>query len=382
MWLQSPPGVVFVGGFTKTSNNTWGGQVQACRSLLQEAKVRTNAKWFLIDTTMRTLPPPSKLIRGWNAFWRLWAFTWILLTQQTHSVLIFTGMHPFGFSEKGVMCLIGCLLGKRVVLAPRSEVKKFRGIAWILNPFARWVVRACSAIICQSEQAVDRLRSEFGCPNSKLRHIPAWIDSGIYEAVANRRQTPMPGTQINFVYLGWFIIDKGVYELLTAFEALRKKSDRPLRLILCGDGDERRRMADYVDAHELGSAVDFRGWVDLEGKVRALEEAHIFVLPSYSEGLPNALLEAMASKLPCITTNVGGIPSVIENEVNGLLVAPKDSNALEAAMIRFVNDSEFSMKLANCGMNHIATHHQLSLAVEQIAELLQIPVRASGTAIA
>lgn len=367
-------GIIFVGAFEPTLNNTWGGQVQACRSLLKEAEATTNVEWFLIDTRMRTLPPPSTIVRGWDAFLRTVKFVWLLLTRRVDGVLIFTGMGPTGVLEKGMMCLIGRCFGKRIVLAPRSEVRRFRGAAVFLNPFFQWVLWSCRGVICQSAEAKERLRNVFRCPERKLHLIPAWIDATPYQSLARQRTRPNPGEPFTFLYLGWLVTYKGVYELLSAFEAVSRKSSQPCRLILCGHGEELDRMKEWVKARNLASQVDFRGWVDFQGKLRALGESDVFVLPSHTEGLPNALLEAMASRLPCITTPVGGIPSLIEHEVNGLLVPPKDAESLEAAMMRLLSDPSFSSNLAMQGVLRVETSHQLTGAFGGIADLLGLQV--------
>lgn len=371
---QHPQGIIFVGGFSATQNNTWGGQVQACRSLLKEATSVAECQWFLVDTTMRMLPPPPLVVRALDALKRVLRFCWLLMTRRVQGVLIFTGMSATAFMEKGLMCLIARLFGKRIVLAPRSEVKRFRGLASILNPYVRGALQACDGIICQSQQAKSRLQDDFGCADAKLRIVPAWIDATAYEPLARRRVQRRAGDPITFVFLGWLVASKGVNELLTAFEGVSRHSGGQCRLLLCGHGDELDRLKGRVREMSLESQVEFRGWVDLNGKLQALDEADVLILPSYTEGLPNTLLEAMAANVPCISTPVGGIPSLIDDEVNGLLVPPRDAAALESAMMRLMADPNLAAELAKEGEERVRRSHQLAVAFQEVAEMLNISV--------
>jgi glycosyltransferase involved in cell wall biosynthesis len=372
MPLQSRPRIIFVGAFTATENGTWGGQVQACQSLCKEADATTDVQWILIDTRMKTLPPPSIVIRAWCALVRTMTLVTSLLTQRIDGVLIFTGMFPTGVLEKGMMCLIARAFGKRVILAPRSEVRKFRGAARILKPFFEWVLWSCRGVICQSVEAKQRLKDEFRCPEHKLCIVPAWIDTTPYNSIAKRRVRRTDGASVTFLYLGWFVKYKGVYELLAAFDGVCRRTTQSCRLILCGHGEEVDRMKAWVNDRNLTGRVEFRGWVDLRGKLDALEASDVFVLPSHTEGLPNALMEAMASKLPCITTPVGGIPSLIQHDVNGLLIPPQNEQALESAMLKLLSDPDLAVCLAARGMDCVESKHQLRGAFAKIADLLEI----------
>jgi len=107
------------------------------------------------------------------------------------------------------------------------------------------------------------------------------------------------------------------------------------RLVLAGDGDVEgmKKLA-----APLGDRVRVLSWIDAQERDRLLAESDVFVLPSYAEGVPMSLLEAMAAGLPCITTPVGGIPDVFTHGSEGLLVAPGDAGQLRAAMSTFIGD--------------------------------------------
>ncbi|MDH3626653.1 MAG: glycosyltransferase family 4 protein [Acidobacteriota bacterium] len=129
--------------------------------------------------------------------------------------------------------------------------------------------------------------------------------------------------------------EKGAYTLLEALAAL--PPDRPYRCVIAGPDpmDELRQ-----EARRLGIAgrIEWAGWVDGEEKANLLRRADLFVLPSLREGLPIALLEAMAWGLPCVATPVGGIPRLIASDDVGWLVPAGDAGALSVAIDRLLSD--------------------------------------------
>ncbi len=112
---------------------------------------------------------------------------------------------------------------------------------------------------------------------------------------------------------------KGTWDLMHACAQLGEACE----LYLAGDG-EIERARSLADELGIGSRVQLPGWIDAKSRDEILSGTHVFVLASYMEGLPMALLEAMSYGLPVISTPVGGIPSLIESGVNGLLIEPGD----------------------------------------------------------
>ena len=140
-------------------------------------------------------------------------------------------------------------------------------------------------------------------------------------------------TTVQFVFLGRMSQKKGAYDLVNAFAAMPEAVRARARLTLAGDGDLEalRKLAE-----PFGERVRVLSWIDSSERERLLAESDVFVLPSYNEGVPMALLEAMAAGLPAIVTPVGGIPDVLRHGVEGLMVEPSRVADLSAAMTRMV----------------------------------------------
>jgi len=142
-------------------------------------------------------------------------------------------------------------------------------------------------------------------------------------------------TRVQFLHLGRLGERKGSYDLVNAFAGLPESLRNRARLVLAGDGDVEgvRKLAQPVAQN-----VEVRSWIDVPERDRLLRESDVFALPSRAEGVPMALLEAMANGLPSITSPVGGIPDVFRNNFDGLMVAPGNVEQIRAAMARFISD--------------------------------------------
>jgi phosphatidyl-myo-inositol dimannoside synthase len=155
---------------------------------------------------------------------------------------------------------------------------------------------------------------------------------------------------------------KGIGVLLEAVQQLHRRGTR-VKLRIVGGG---RLLGDYQRRCEVlgvAEAVEFLGQRDPEGVRQALDAAHLFVLPSLTEGLPRALLEAMARGLPAVATRVGGVPELLPSEC---LVPPRDVPALAAGIERMMSDAHGMRRHGQRNRAHAGTHHdRLQAAVRK-----------------
>lgn len=164
---------------------------------------------------------------------------------------------------------------------------------------------------------------------------------------APQRPERVDNSPFRLLFLGRLGHRKGAYDLISALARLPRELRLKTVLTLAGDGDiEEVRQA----ARRAGvmNQVVFPGWVGAAERSRLLDEAAAFVLPSYEEGLPMAMLEAMSHGVPVVTCSVGGIGEVINHGQNGLLVPPGDVGSLVAA-ISELSDPEVAMRIGRAG---------------------------------
>ncbi len=137
--------------------------------------------------------------------------------------------------------------------------------------------------------------------------------------------------------------------------------------LFVGDGKLKNQLIQKINDNNMSKYFRLVGYQENLPEILALID--IFVLPSISEGLPFAVLEAMAAKKPVIATNVGGVPEIITNNVNGILVEPMDSDALARAMIILANNPKKRNYIAEMGHKKIIENFSLEKMISTTREI-------------
>jgi glycosyltransferase involved in cell wall biosynthesis len=161
-----------------------------------------------------------------------------------------------------------------------------------------------------------------------IRVVPNGVDLQGFGAGRNKKRLE----NFRLLFVGRLNPVKGVEYLIDAMAGIKKKGT-DVELTIAGDGPERKRLENLSKRLNVYNHVRFLGMVDRLKIASLMSESDIFVLPSISEGFPLVVLEAMACGLPIIATKVGGLPEVIEEGRNGLLVNPRDSVALASSIL-------------------------------------------------
>lgn len=173
---------------------------------------------------------------------------------------------------------------------------------------------------------------------------------------------------IQAIFLGLIGDRKGIFDLLAAVGfAIRAGVD--IRLDVGGNG-EVGRLRSAIEKFGLSDRVTYRGWVSGASKERMMAGADFLALPSYAEGMPMTLLEAMAFGLPVLSTPVGGIPELVRDGESGILVPPGDPTAL-AEGIRRLADPELRSDMGRVARETIQRRHDLAHVVNRLDELYE-----------
>lgn len=197
----------------------------------------------------------------------------------------------------------------------------------------------------------------------KLRIVHCAVDPTLY---ARTGPAANPHGPVRLVFVGRLAPEKGVRVLLEALgQACAKGAD--LRLTVIGDGPDRATLE--AMAAPFGETVRFTGYQSQDEVAAHLAQGDIFVLPSFAEGVPVVLMEAMASGLPVITTRIAGIPELVEDGRSGLIVAPGDAEALTHAILRLAADSGLRRQMGRAGRAAVAQDFALPTEPMRLARL-------------
>lgn len=358
--------VLFVGGFkSQTKDGGVGGQIFACNSLIQ-SELKNIFDFILLDTTAISIPAPPVYKRIIPVLNRFIVFIKHLLFSKIETVLIFSSS-GFSFYEKGLMAIIGKLVGKRIVFAPRSGLlfDEYQN-SMTMRFFMKIVIRNSDFWICQSESWKEFYsKIDPTQPISKFIKIYNWINPNPY--FNNKHKIITQENKLKIMYLGWLEDYKGIKDFL---EAILKMKKVDFECKIYGNGKLYGWTQNFINKNNLSDKVFLMGWADFQTKINAFHNNDIFILPSHVEGFPNVILEAMASGICVISSNVSSVPELIEDGVNGLIFNKGDVNQLLEKIMCLNNNRVLLKRLSKSGIHKVSQNHTILNAENSFRNIL------------
>ncbi len=362
--------VVFVGSFAAPGEGRLGGQSYACRTLL-ESPIKDEFDWLLIDSTQKREDADGVIIRTWLAALRIVRLLRLLMFGRVSALLIFTPIIVPSLLEKGLMCVLGKLFGKRVVVSLRSTITPdaFVGYPRMAASLIRYALTKADAFICQSQKAADDLHALYPNLRGTVSVLKNWIDVSRYRP-AELTVEKFAARPAIILYAGLLETFKGIEELVTAVANLAREGLQ-IKLVVCGAGVLQDKLQRRIRDEQLTDVIELRGWTNAEAMLPNFRAATLFALPSHAEGMPNAVLEAMASGLPIVATRVGGIPELVADGQNGLLVPVSDVPALTAALRKIITSPELLLQMAQTSIALATEFHDIASTWPKLAALIR-----------
>jgi glycosyltransferase involved in cell wall biosynthesis len=270
-------------------------------------------------------------------------------------------------------------LEERRVEAMTREAK--RGRAWNFAwknrawhsvyhfPRFRWAIRTADGAHVYSRDVWNALRLKYGLAPERVAYIPNGVERRFF--LAGRKYAR--GERLRLLYAGTWLDQRGVFYIRDAMLRLAPRISG-LKLTIAGPGVPAEEVMRFFGP-ELAGHVEVRPMIAATSMQDLYAEHDIFVFPSLMEGLPSVLLEAMAGGMPVITANTCGMPDVVQDGVNGLLVPPGDAEALENAIARLAESEPLRQKLGSAAQETMKVH-EWSSAAQKLEELFLKVVRA------
>ena len=244
---------------------------------------------------------------------------------------------------------IACrLMGALAYVSPQTLICEIQTVEierpWHLT-VDRWTHHLCRLEIGNSPSVIEHLHREAGLPKSKLVRVPGGVDVEKFDnaAALDRAAVGAPEDCRLLVWVGRLDPVKGLDDLLSAMAAVAKKVRTHLALV--GDGPERPRLEQTITRLGLTDCVTLLG--TRKDVPRILKACDMFVFPSRTEGMPNALLEAMAAGCPIVCTDVAGNRDLISDGDSGVLVAPARPEALAEGILQVLEDTALAKRLGS-----------------------------------
>lgn len=266
----------------------------------------------------------------------------VFLSQLMKAVVFIIRFHPNimhihvsshgSFYRKSIYILLSRILGKKVIIHihPTHFIDFIDKASVLKRYYIKINLKIAHLIITLTQQVKEQLRKRFvlNCGIKVLKN-PIFLSDYEYFGFQGRDRNML-------LYLGWIIPKKGVFDLVRAAPLIKEKID-DFRLVICGnkETDKLKRM---VEENGFSDYVEVRDWVRSKTKKALLAETAALILPSYTEGIPNVILEAMASGAPLLCTPVGGVSSLLKDKENCLFFEPGDIEDMAEKSVRLLKD--------------------------------------------
>ncbi len=221
----------------------------------------------------------------------------------------------------------------------------------------RRVYGKCTRLVALSEEWAARLSQIVPGERIDILENYCRIPAEPFDTGRNRKQA---------LFLGELGERKGCFDMPAIWEQVKKKCP-DAALVMAGDG-ETARLKEEFSQKGLTKDVSFPGWVRGEEKERLLRESGIFLFPSYHEGMPMAVLEAMAYGLGIVTTTVGGIPQLIDHKGSGFLETPGDVNAMAKDVSALIEDETLCRNMGELARRAVEQKYSLEIHLQKLEE--------------
>lgn len=275
--------------------------------------------------------------KAYGLFWK-----WMLFHKEIKIVHVH-GASDASFWRKRIFINLAKMFGKKVVF--HCHGAEFKRFANQNLDTVKETLDKCDVIIALSESWREWFQDTFNHPSVVV----------VKNVVPQPHVAKIVHEKFVLLFLGRLGKRKGIYDLMDVLADHKAEFDGKLKFLYGGDGDVKQLQAIIKDKG-LENIAEYHGWVNGEKKERLLNLADAYILPSYNEGLPISVLEAMSYSLPIISTKVGGIPEILKNGKNGYLIEPGDKDAIWLSIKELMEDKINCVKMGASSKEIVKEH--------------------------
>ena len=224
------------------------------------------------------------------------------------------------------------------------------------------IINKCSRIIVLSDEWGKKL--EEATASDKI----AVVEN--FSAITDFEKSNTNQSKWKVLFLGFLCKRKGCFNIPDVVTKVCNEMEN-VTFILAGSGEDEdyQCLIELIQKYDCENHVDFPGWIRGKEKEELLKIADIFFLPSYAEGMPMSILEAMGYGLPVVSTTVGGIPQLVEHGVNGYLYEPGDVDGFTEGILRLLRDPELRDRMGKAGYDRVKESFSFEAHTEKIIQL-------------
>lgn len=320
--------------------------------------LRGDAKrWFRAVALARRICPPGLKEALWQVFYFLEAG--VLAARLRQKGVVHLHNH-FANSSCSVAMLAAEMADIPFSFTLHGPAIFFEPLKWRIDEkIARAKFVACISHYCRAQGMIFADPAHW----SKMQIVHCGVEPAKY----GQQDRSQPGKHLIFV--GRLAPIKGVSVLIEAF-ARTRAAHPDARLTIVGDGPLRADLTAQATALGLMDAVEFTGYIGMEEVAQRLDGADIFVLPSFAEGVPVVLMEAMAARMPVIGPKVAGVEELVEDGVSGFAVPPGDAETLGARIAELLENADRRAQMGVSGRNRVEMAFDADKEAAKLAALI------------
>ena len=272
----------------------------------------------------------TSTLKNWvRFFFFIFDYIFILLSNKNIKIVHILSAEKGSFLRKSILLTIAKIFGKKTIINFHSCDPNifYKDKIFPFNLFIKNILNSADLILVLSTQWKKIIQDK--CTNSNIKVL--------YNPVKLKELNPKPVSEnVNVLFMGIMGKRKGAYDIIEAAKSIKNKN---IKIIMHGNG-EVNEIRELVKKYNLESIIEVDGWIKGDAVEKAYRNADFMILPSYDEGLPMTILEAMSYGMPVISTTVGGIPDMIENGVNGYMLTPGHNQVLAEKIDFLAENSE------------------------------------------
>ena len=317
------------------------------------------SKYFQTFHFISTLNGNSKISKIWQVICAYFKFLYYMLFKHIEIIHIH-GTANNSIKRKSLFINTAKVFRKKVIYHVHSatlpECDKTQ------HDFINKTFKKCDLIIALTPYWENYIRNTYDC--KKVVSLENIID---YPPNV-KEDSEKDATVFTFLYLGLISQHKGIYDLIDVvvnnYHLLKGKA----RFLIAGNG-ETDKLTTLIKSNNIGDVMSYIGWVSGREKAELLSQCDVYLQPTYAEGQPISILEALSYGKPILTTPVGGIPDIVKNRYNGILFTPGNKRELAEAINNFLDMSPDKVQLMGQNSLSMVEAHMPSAVVEKLENI-------------
>lgn len=321
----------------------YGGILKSC-SIILKSKISKEFEIIKINSSQISNPPPNFFIRSILAVNRIINLLFKLISNKPDASLIFSSDGASAL-EKGLMIIICNSFKCKTLIFPRAgrlihQVENSK----LMFKIIRSLYSKSSIFLCQGKKWEKFALNVLKIEKKKVKILNNWTATDELIKVGELRNYDKKNNSYKLLFVGWVEETKGVFDLIQIIKNLKTKS-LDFNLTLVGGGNAEKSLKNYIKKNNLNN-VKLIGWLNSDQLINVYKNHDIFVFPSWYEGMPNALIEAMASGLAVISSSAGVISDNLNNGENALLSPPRENSIFQKNLEKIISDHKLLKRIA------------------------------------